>query len=50
MIVLTGLVFGEYLLSGEVPSTKEVNDEEPLFPAVPLLNVKPVKKKVTSLI
>ncbi|KAL5555667.1 hypothetical protein UlMin_037903 [Ulmus minor] len=39
------LVFGEYLLSGEVPSTKEVNDEEPLFPAVPLLNVKPVKKK-----
>ncbi|GJW26934.1 RNA-directed DNA polymerase, eukaryota [Tanacetum coccineum] len=28
-----GLVFGEYLLSGLVPSVKEVNDEEPgLFP------------------
>jgi hypothetical protein len=26
-----GLVFNEYLLSGQVPSVKEVNDEEPLF-------------------
>ncbi|XP_047047054.1 protein root UVB sensitive 1, chloroplastic-like [Lolium rigidum] len=26
------LVFSEYLLSGQVPSVKEVNDEEPLFP------------------
>lgn len=26
-----GLVFSEYLLSGQVPSVKEVNDEEPLF-------------------
>ncbi|KAA8521082.1 hypothetical protein F0562_011765 [Nyssa sinensis] len=33
------LVFSEYLLSGLVPSVKEVNDEEPFFPAVPLLNV-----------
>lgn len=34
------LVFGEYLLSGLVPSVKEVNAEEPFFPAVPVLNVK----------
>ncbi|CAM0904977.1 unnamed protein product [Alopecurus aequalis] len=26
------LLFSEYLLSGQVPSVKEVNDEEPLFP------------------
>lgn len=39
--ISTGLVFSEYLLSGLVPSVKEVNDEEPLFPAVPLLNIKP---------
>uniref|UniRef100_A0A453BRS5 Protein root UVB sensitive/RUS domain-containing protein n=1 Tax=Aegilops tauschii subsp. strangulata TaxID=200361 RepID=A0A453BRS5_AEGTS len=26
------LVFSEYLLSGQVPSVKEVNDKEPLFP------------------
>lgn len=32
------LVFSEYLLSGQAPSIKEVNDEEPLFPAVPFLN------------
>lgn len=36
-----GLVFSEYLLSGLVPSVKEVNDEEPLFPALPFLNMKP---------
>ncbi|XP_052210518.1 protein root UVB sensitive 1, chloroplastic isoform X2 [Diospyros lotus] len=30
------LVFSEYLHSGLVPSIKEVNDEEPLFPALPL--------------
>ncbi|KAL4026073.1 hypothetical protein IC575_014497 [Cucumis melo] len=34
------LVFSEYLFSGEVPSIKEVNNEEPLFPAVPLLNTR----------
>ncbi|OMO89326.1 hypothetical protein CCACVL1_07912, partial [Corchorus capsularis] len=33
------LVFSEYLLSGQAPSIKEVNDEEPLFPAVPFLNI-----------
>ncbi|CAK9149164.1 unnamed protein product [Ilex paraguariensis] len=38
------LVFSEYLLSGLMPSVKEVNDEEPLFPAVPFLNVKPAYK------
>lgn len=39
-IFLTDLVFGEYLLSGLVPSVKEVNAEEPFFPAVPVFNVK----------
>ncbi|KAI4372154.1 hypothetical protein MLD38_010425 [Melastoma candidum] len=29
------LLFSEYLLSGEAPSVKEVNDEEPLFPVLP---------------
>ncbi|XP_042505862.1 protein root UVB sensitive 1, chloroplastic [Macadamia integrifolia] len=38
------LVFSEYLLSGQVPPIKEVNDEEPLFPGLPLLNVKPICK------
>ncbi|KAK7367154.1 hypothetical protein VNO80_09163 [Phaseolus coccineus] len=32
------LVFSEYLLSGQAPPVKDVNDEEPLFPAVPILN------------
>ncbi|TKY70208.1 root UVB sensitive 1 [Spatholobus suberectus] len=32
------LVFSEYLLSGQAPPVKEVNDEEPLFPAAPILN------------
>ncbi|KAF5184184.1 root UVB sensitive 1 protein [Thalictrum thalictroides] len=32
------LVFSEYLLSGQVPSIRDVNDEEPLFPGVPLLD------------
>ncbi|GAB2235521.1 hypothetical protein Droror1_Dr00025946 [Drosera rotundifolia] len=39
-VVFTGLVFSEYLLSGQVPLVKEVNDEEPLFPAIPVLNMK----------
>ncbi|KFK33954.1 hypothetical protein AALP_AA5G083400 [Arabis alpina] len=34
------LVFSEYLISGQAPSIKEVNDEEPLFPAVRCLNIK----------
>ncbi|KAK4745750.1 hypothetical protein SAY87_012062 [Trapa incisa] len=32
------LVFSEYLLTGQVPYVKEVNDEEPLFPDAPVLN------------
>lgn len=39
------LVFSEYLLSGLVPSVKEVNDDEPLFPAFPLLIVKPTSEE-----
>ncbi|XP_073301864.1 protein root UVB sensitive 1, chloroplastic [Primulina huaijiensis] len=39
------LVFSQYLLSGLVPSVKEVNDEEPLFPAFPLLNMKPASEE-----
>nr|XP_043628773.1 protein root UVB sensitive 1, chloroplastic [Erigeron canadensis] len=38
------LVFGEYLLSGLIPTVKEVNDEEPFFPALPLLSLKPANK------
>lgn len=38
LIILPGLVFSEYLLSGQAPPVKEVNDEEPLFPALPILN------------
>ncbi|GJZ15707.1 putative ceramidase [Tanacetum coccineum] len=38
------LVFGEYLISGLVPSVKEVNDEEPFFPALPLLSLMPASK------
>ncbi|KAJ4952267.1 hypothetical protein NE237_029099 [Protea cynaroides] len=38
------LLFSEYLLSGQVPPIKEVNDEEPLFPSLPLLIVKPICK------
>ncbi|MQL98013.1 hypothetical protein Taro_030728 [Colocasia esculenta] len=30
------LVFSEYLLSGQVPAIKEVNDEEPIFPYLPI--------------
>ncbi|CAA6669488.1 unnamed protein product [Spirodela intermedia] len=34
------LVFSEYLLSGQVPGIKEVNDEEPLFTDIPI-DIKP---------
>ncbi|XP_076912903.1 protein root UVB sensitive 1, chloroplastic-like [Bidens hawaiensis] len=44
------LVFGEYLLSGLVPSVKEVNDEEPFFPALPLLSLKPASKVENKLL
>lgn len=30
----TGLVFSEYLLSGQIPPVKEVNDVEPFFPSM----------------
>ncbi|KAL2236781.1 UNVERIFIED_CONTAM: Protein root UVB sensitive 1, chloroplastic [Sesamum indicum] len=39
------LVFSQYLLTGLIPSVKEVNDEEPLFPAFPLLIVKPTSEE-----
>ncbi|CAH8380786.1 unnamed protein product [Eruca vesicaria subsp. sativa] len=38
------LVFSEYLISGQAPLVKEVNDEEPVFPAVRFLNIKSTKK------
>ncbi|XP_059663099.1 protein root UVB sensitive 1, chloroplastic [Cornus florida] len=44
------LVFSEYLLCGLVPSVKEVNNEEPLFPAVPLLNMKPEYKAQSAIL
>lgn len=44
------LVFSEYLLSGQVPSIKEVNEEEPLFPVVPLLNAKPAYKAQSAVL
>ncbi|KAG0483106.1 hypothetical protein HPP92_011190 [Vanilla planifolia] len=34
------LVFSEYLWSGQVPSVKEVNDEEPPFTNLPFINIK----------
>ncbi|KAG8375213.1 hypothetical protein BUALT_Bualt10G0077000 [Buddleja alternifolia] len=39
------LVFSQYLLSGLIPSVKEVNNEEPFFPAFPLLVVKPTSEE-----
>lgn len=42
--IFTGLVFSEYLLSGQEPSVKDVNDEEPRFPALPILNLRPPYK------
>ncbi|KAJ8444852.1 hypothetical protein Cgig2_029783 [Carnegiea gigantea] len=43
-----GLVFSEYLISGQVPSVKEVNDEEPLFPAIPILNLRTLCEQTSS--
>ncbi|GAV68489.1 DUF647 domain-containing protein [Cephalotus follicularis] len=43
------LLFSEYLLSGQAPSIKEINDEEPLFPAVPLLNIKSTSNQLVVL-
>ncbi|XAR70740.1 hypothetical protein NMG60_11027714 [Bertholletia excelsa] len=43
------LVFSEYLLGGLIPSIKEVNDEEPLFPALPALNLNAACKAESTL-
>ncbi|KAK4729258.1 hypothetical protein R3W88_022246 [Solanum pinnatisectum] len=43
------LVFSEYLLSGLVPTVKEVNDEEPLFPAA-ILNLKAAYETQTEVL
>lgn len=47
-----GLIFSEYIFSGCIPSVKEVNDEEPIFPGVPFLNAQfrshPVLSKVLT--
>ncbi|XP_054775928.1 protein root UVB sensitive 1, chloroplastic isoform X2 [Prosopis cineraria] len=48
-VIAKGLVFSEYLLSGQAPPVKEVNDKEPLFPAVSILNVT-IANKVPSFI
>ncbi|KAJ9134892.1 hypothetical protein P3X46_032136 [Hevea brasiliensis] len=42
------LVFSEYLLSGQAPPIKEVNDEEPLFPTLPFLNINSMDKHPQS--
>ncbi|OVA20438.1 Vitamin B6 photo-protection and homoeostasis [Macleaya cordata] len=42
------LVFSEYLLSGQVPPVKEVNDEEPLFWGLHLGNVSLISKVMLS--
>ncbi|KAI4327886.1 hypothetical protein L6164_020297 [Bauhinia variegata] len=43
------LVFSEYLLSGQAPPVKEVNDEEPLFPVVSILSAT-FANKATSVV
>lgn len=48
--VTTGLVFSEYLLSGQAPPVKEVNDEEPLFPALHFFKIKSANKVSSVLI
>ncbi|KAK3200222.1 hypothetical protein Dsin_023637 [Dipteronia sinensis] len=44
------LVFSEYLLTGQAPSVKEVNDEEPLFPALHFLNIKFTNKSQSGVL
>ncbi|KAI9153072.1 hypothetical protein LWI28_005463 [Acer negundo] len=44
------LVFSEYLLTGQAPSVKEVNDEEPLIPALHLLNIKFTNKSQSGVL
>lgn len=43
-----GLMFSEYIRSGCIPSVREVNDEEPIFPGVPFLNAKFKSRSVLS--
>ncbi|XP_026426771.1 protein root UVB sensitive 1, chloroplastic-like [Papaver somniferum] len=42
------LVFSEYLLTGQVPPVKEVNDEEPLFSGLQLSNVSLMSKDTSQ--
>ncbi|KAJ3681818.1 hypothetical protein LUZ60_014391 [Juncus effusus] len=42
------LVFSEYLLSGQVPSVKEVNNEEPIFQEFPSLTVSKGHSEILS--
>ncbi|KAI3900067.1 hypothetical protein MKW98_000967 [Papaver atlanticum] len=42
------LVFSEYLLTGQVPPVKEVNDEEPLFSGLHLSNVSLMSKDTSQ--
>jgi hypothetical protein len=42
------LVFSEYLLSGQVPSVKEVNDKEPFFQSFPYLTVRKGHSEILS--
>ncbi|KAK9148529.1 hypothetical protein Scep_007286 [Stephania cephalantha] len=44
------LVFNEYLLSGQIPHVREVNDEEPLFPSLPLINANLMRKVESQLL
>ncbi|KAK9102803.1 hypothetical protein Sjap_020057 [Stephania japonica] len=44
------LVFSEYLLSGQIPHVREVNDEEPLFPSLPLINANLMRKVESELL
>ncbi|XP_020096521.1 protein root UVB sensitive 1, chloroplastic isoform X1 [Ananas comosus] len=43
------LLFSEYLLSGQIPSIKEVNDEEPLCPGLPFFNAHKGQSETLSL-
>jgi hypothetical protein len=45
-----GLMFSEYICSGCIPSVKEVNDEEPIFPGVPFLDAQFKSRSVSLFI
>ncbi|CAN1850832.1 Protein root UVB sensitive 1, chloroplastic [Linum perenne] len=42
------LVFSEYLLSGQAPPIKDVNDEEPVFAAMPFLDTNSKNRAVSD--